>query len=112
MAAAVERLLREADRYYASGDLGLAALPWRTALAVRVARDVYAEIGRRVEARGCDVTAGRAVVPGSRKLALVARAGLRALSELPARGARARRAIRTEAPRVLRFPEDVLPVGP
>jgi phytoene synthase len=108
MAAAVRRLLREAERYYASGDRGLPALPWRTALAVRVARDVYSDIGRRVERAGCDVTAGRAIVPGRRKRALVAGAFLRALAGLPARALRPPGA--DGAPRVLRFPDDVLPV--
>src|SRR5262245_7342958 len=57
----VRELLAVADRYYRSGDRGLYALPWRAALAVRIARSVYAAIGRRIERVGCDVTAGRAV---------------------------------------------------
>lgn len=48
----VARLLREADRYYASGDLGIRRLPFRSAWAVAVARGVYWEIGRLVRGRG------------------------------------------------------------
>lgn len=74
LAVAVRSLLGLADRYYASGDAGLAALPFRVALAVRAARLVYAAIGTELARRGHDVTAGRAVVPLWRKLALVGRA--------------------------------------
>ena len=69
---ALRRLLELADRYYASGDRGLPALPFRVAIAVRAARLVYAAIGARIAAQGYDVHAGRAVVPGFRKLLLVA----------------------------------------
>src|SRR5690606_15809209 len=47
-------LLTHADRLYRSGDRGLAALPWRSALAVRTARRVYAAIGERVAAQHFD----------------------------------------------------------
>ncbi|MBL8897205.1 MAG: phytoene/squalene synthase family protein [Planctomycetes bacterium] len=109
MARAVQALLREADAYYASGDCGIAALPWRTALSIRTARRVYAAIGRRVERRGCDVTLGRAVVPLHEKLLHVARAALGVIEELPARGRgrAAARAAREE--RSLWFPEEILP---
>ena len=39
------RLLREADRYYRSGDAGLWYLSFRSACAVSAARQVYSEIG-------------------------------------------------------------------
>lgn len=74
LATAVRSLLGLADRYYASGDAGLAALPFRVALAVRAARLIYAAIGGELGRRGYDVTAGRAVVPLWRKLVLVGRA--------------------------------------
>jgi phytoene synthase len=38
MRQAVARLLREAERFYRSGDRGLLALPWRCAFGVRAAR--------------------------------------------------------------------------
>jgi phytoene synthase len=86
--ACTARLLALADRYYASGDRGLAALHWRSALAVRTARLVYAAIGRVIVRRGCDVLAGRAVVSTARKLGLVAVAAARALLEAPRRARR------------------------
>jgi 15-cis-phytoene synthase len=64
----VRELLEEADAYYRSGDGGLSALSWRCGLAVRTARSVYADIGRVLRQRGCDVTAGRASVSGPRKV--------------------------------------------
>ena len=81
LAQATRRLLALADRYYASADVGMGYLEPRSALAVRTARLVYAEIGARIEARGCDVLAGRAVVSTGRKLRLAARALLRFLAE-------------------------------
>lgn len=66
-------LLALADRYYRAGDRGIPALPWRAALAVAAARRVYAAIGDRIKRARYEVTAGRAVVPASTKLALVAR---------------------------------------
>ncbi|HSF59620.1 MAG TPA: phytoene/squalene synthase family protein, partial [Candidatus Binatia bacterium] len=46
------RLLREADRYYHSGDAGLWYLSLRSACAVAAARHVYAEIGSLLLKRG------------------------------------------------------------
>jgi phytoene synthase len=83
VARAVQGLLRLADRYYAGGDAGLYALPFRVALAVRTARLVYAAIGRELERRGCDVWSGRAVVPTWKKLAL---AGQAVVQEILQRG--------------------------
>jgi phytoene synthase len=70
---ALRRLLELADRYYASGDLGLPALPFRIAVAVRAARLVYAAIGAGIAAQRYDVHARRAVVSPLRKLGLRAR---------------------------------------
>ena len=67
LAGVVARLLREADRYYASGDLGIRRLPFRSAWAVTVARGVYWEIGRLVRRRGPAAWDERAVVPPTRK---------------------------------------------
>ena len=95
LAATVREMLAIADRYYASGDRGLARLPWRCAFAVRSARHIYAAIGRRLERTGCDVTAGRAVVPTWRKLALVGGSALWAVAQAPRRiGGRRHRSLR------------------
>jgi phytoene synthase len=101
---AIRILLEDAERFYASADAGIPLLGFRCALAVRTARFVYAAIGRRIEARGCDPLAGRAVVPLATKLLLVAKAFLFACGRrLVVRPQRAVVAL-------LRFPDDVLPL--
>lgn len=81
VARVIRRLLAVADRYYRSGDVGMAALSPRCALAVRTARLVYSAIGDRLADQGHDPFARRAVVPTPHKLGLVARAA----AELAAR---------------------------
>jgi phytoene synthase len=115
VARATERLLDEADRYYASGDAGLPALSWRCALAIRTARKVYAAIGTRVRRQGCDPLAGRAIVPIHEKLGLVMSAFAASLTgTTPDRngtGDGESAAERLGPPRrEVAFPEDVLPV--
>jgi 15-cis-phytoene synthase len=105
---AVAELLDEADRYYASALLGLPALPWRAALAVRTAARVYRAIGVKLRARGCDVYQGRVVVSTPAKLWLLAGALCASLVELPVRIAR--RFKPATIHHVLRFPADVLPL--
>jgi len=90
MSRALRVLLAEADRYYASGDRGIAALPWRAALAAASARRVYAAIGGRIARTGYDVTAGRAIVPRGRKWALVGQAACRLAVTAPLRWFRRR----------------------
>lgn len=85
LATAVRELLALADRYYRSADRGLVALPWRAALAVRSARDVYAAIGARIARTQHDVSAGRAIVPRHEKLARVALAAMRIGASAPRR---------------------------
>jgi 15-cis-phytoene synthase len=104
LAVAVKRLLTEADKLYRSGELGLRYLPPRARFAVAAARRLYAGIGQELRARDFDVLGGRAVVPGARKLACVARAGLDTVVN-PGVPRRRPRLLRT-----LRFPGDVLPV--
>lgn len=70
----VRELLAVADRYYRSGDRGIAYLAARPALAVRAARAMYSAIGGRIARAGFDPTRGRAVVSGLRKLAISVRA--------------------------------------
>jgi len=84
-ARVIRRLLDRAAAYYRSADRGMIDLPWRAALAIRTARLVYAAIGDRIADQDCDPTAGRAVVPGGCKLALVARAALLSSREAPRR---------------------------
>ena len=112
MATAVGALLDEAERYYRSGDLGVHALPLRSALAVRAARRIYAAIGSRVRRMGCDVTRGRVWVSGSAKLGHVAQAAGATAADAARRAITSLRARSTEPLRpehVIHFPSDVLP---
>lgn len=108
IAGAVGELLVQAESLYASGDKGVPALDWRSALSVRTARRVYSAIGDRVRAAGCDPFAGRAFVRRSQKLALVLGALVDTLAEVPDR---ARNRAEPRAPRrTLRYPDDILPL--
>lgn len=109
---AIERvtreLLAEAERFYASGDAGMHALPARAAFSVRAARFIYAAIGRRIRRPGYDAYTMRAVVPTSQKLFLLLRAALGSLRELPSRWLSRGRALAPS--QVVRFPDDILPL--
>jgi 15-cis-phytoene synthase len=73
---ATERLLAEAEPYYASARWGLKALGFRSAWAVAAAHDVYRQIGLKVRAMGPAGMGRRAATGTATKLALVLRAGL------------------------------------
>ncbi|HEY8615944.1 phytoene/squalene synthase family protein [Phenylobacterium sp.] len=75
----VAEQLALAERYYASARVGLRDLPFRGALAVAAARDVYRAIGRRILSRGPDALASRMSVPKPLMALLVARGVLVAL---------------------------------
>jgi phytoene synthase len=68
--AVTERLLDEAERYYASAQVGLARLPFRSAWAVAAARRVYRDIGRLVRQRGPRAWDHRASTGRARKVLL------------------------------------------
>jgi 15-cis-phytoene synthase len=74
---AVRRLVAfEIDRaraHYRAALPGLAVLPARSRRCVRLASTVYGGILDRIEQAGCDVLAGRAVVPRRQRAAAVAR---------------------------------------
>lgn len=109
VARATRLLLDEAERYYTSGDAGLSALSWRCALAVNSARRVYSAIGDRVREAGCDPLVGRAIVPTSRKLGLVAASLVASVTDAPGRlGASSSPVSIPEHP--VNFPGDVLPL--
>ena len=67
------RLLREADRYYRSGDEGLWHLSFRSACAVAAARNVYSEIGALLLSKGARAWDERTYVTGARKIRVVLR---------------------------------------
>ena len=64
VAQAVLELIEVAERYYASAEIGLRLIPWRSRLAILVASRVYRAIGLRLRSRGGEALAGRTVVPG------------------------------------------------
>ncbi len=68
LAEVVEKLLCEADRYYASANEGLRSLGFRSAWAVAAARGVYREIGEMVRDRGEKAWQERVVVRNRSKL--------------------------------------------
>ena len=74
---AVRRLIafeiERARAHYQAARPGLAMLPPRSRRCVRVAHAVYGGILDRVEQAGCDVLAGRAVVPRRQRAVAVAR---------------------------------------
>jgi 15-cis-phytoene synthase len=79
------RLLREADRYYRSGDAGLWYLSFRSACAVSVARQVYSEIGSLLLRKGARAWDQRIYVTGSLKLWVVIQGVLSLLRSVPGR---------------------------
>lgn len=68
----VQRLLAVADDFYRRSIPGIAALPAACRPGIHAARLIYAEIGREVARAGHDAVAQRAIVPGRRKLRLLA----------------------------------------
>jgi len=85
LAVITVRLLREAERYYRSGDAGLWYLSFRSACAVSAARHVYSEIGSLLLKRGARAWDQRSYVTGSRKLWVVLRGVLSLIRSVPAR---------------------------
>lgn len=81
----VRDVLDLADQYYRRADVGMLALPWQAALAVRTARLVYAAIAGALQAQSYDVFAPRAYVSGRGKALRAAAAAGRAVAELPYR---------------------------
>ncbi|MEM8663801.1 MAG: phytoene/squalene synthase family protein [Pseudomonadota bacterium] len=76
--AATVRLVEAAEPYYASAEVGVARLPFRTAWAIAAAGRVYRAIGRRRRASGAGGLAVRARTTATHKALLIARAGLTA----------------------------------
>jgi len=84
LAGVVRRLLAAAETLYERAEPGIAALPAGCRPGIGAARRLYADIGREVARRGHDSVTGRAVVPGRRKLWLLALAY--ATAPVPRRG--------------------------
>lgn len=85
LVATVERALKLADRRYASADRGLRYLPLRCALAVAVAREVYAAIGHEVRRRQGQAWNERVWIPWPQKIRVALRGIRSVLKTLPYR---------------------------
>jgi phytoene synthase len=85
LAMLTRRLLREAERYYQSGDAGLWHLSFRSACAVSVARYVYSGIGNLLLGKGARAWDQRAYMTAPRKLLMIARGLGHLFFSLPAR---------------------------
>jgi phytoene synthase len=85
LATLTARLLREAERYYRSGDAGLWHLSFRSACAVAAARNVYSEIGALLLKKGSRAWDERTYVTGARKIWVVLRGVVSLLRSVPAR---------------------------
>lgn len=72
--SAIRTLLDLADRYYASGEQGLAYLPMGARAGILVAARIYQEIGMTLRRRQFDCWSGRAVVNSMDKLTITLRA--------------------------------------
>jgi phytoene synthase len=83
LATVVDRLLRHAEVLYARAGSGVRRLPLACRPGIGAARLLYAEIGHEVQRRGGNSVAGRAVVPGRRKLALLGRSLIEAALPWP-----------------------------
>jgi phytoene synthase len=91
LAGLAARLVDYAEPYYDSAQLGIAALPLRSAWAIASARLVYRQIGIEVKRRGVHAWDARAGTGKAMKLWLLARgAGSALASRLSGPGARPR----------------------
>ena len=85
LALITERLLKEAEQYYLSGDAGLWHLSFRSACAVAAARHVYAEIGSLLLQKGSSAWDQRSYVTGGRKLWVIIGGVLQVIASIPLR---------------------------
>ncbi len=81
----VQKLLLNAEAHYRSAERGLLDLPFRCAFAVRVALELYREIGRKILSLGPEALQRRVVVSKSKKFVLVLKASFFMLASIPAR---------------------------
>lgn len=81
LAGLARRLVAQAEPYYASARIGLAALPPRSAWAIGTARGVYRAIGHAILREGEGALQSRAVVPRRAKAGLALAAGLGAVGQ-------------------------------
>jgi phytoene synthase len=76
IAQAVRKILDRAETLYNLAIDGMDYLPWRSRTAIRVALEVYREIGRQIQRNGYCVMTGRTVLSKPRLLWVASRAVL------------------------------------
>jgi len=76
IAQAVRKILDHAETRYNLAIDGMDYLPWRSRTAIRVALEVYREIGRQIRRNGYRVMSGRTVLSKPRLIAVASRAVL------------------------------------
>lgn len=85
VALVAKRVVEAAERYYRSGDAGLAYLSFRSACTIASARSVYSAIGHEVVRRGAGAWDERVWIKPGRKAILMLRAVTRVATSLPRR---------------------------
>ena len=80
LAGIIARLLATAETLYATGHQGIPALPLTVRPGIRAAALIYADIGRTITHPSHNPITRRAIVPATRKAALLTRALLPTLS--------------------------------
>ena len=68
----IKKLLNQAEERYQLADQGIMQLPRGCRPGIRAARKLYAEIGHTLAKRDYDPISARSIVPGTRKLRLLA----------------------------------------
>lgn len=76
IAQAVRKILDRAETQYNLAINGIDYLPWRSRTAIRVALEVYREIGRQIRRNGYRVMTGRTVLSKPRLIGVASRAVL------------------------------------
>jgi 15-cis-phytoene synthase len=79
VAKLTHRLVTKAEPYYASAMIGIQQLPFRSAWAITVARNVYREIGMQIRRDGEQALKRRVVTTSTRKGVVASRAAFQAL---------------------------------
>ncbi len=101
--SATSELLSKAQSFYQSSDQGMIYLPFRSRIAIRAARSIYAEIGHIKVEQCYDPFAPRAIVGPVTKLRLAVFALFKTMLELP-------KPFKRVALPIARYPYDVLPL--
>jgi 15-cis-phytoene synthase len=79
LAQVAARLVNDAEPYYASAQIGIAALPLRSAWAIATAHGVYRQIGIEVKRRGARAWDTRVSTSKARKLQLLIKGAVMAI---------------------------------